>query len=141
MLEEVEEAHLHAHENCSRKVAGSLTEISCEEFGQLIFYTQDSHSCFRCGLSQRLCVTEQGNEMACQWPNVMVPMMWGVIQSAQGQLVVQKIGYREHMSDWTEYGRWLGQRHRQQVWGSWMSKVMVVMIRMIEQIGGEDRIE
>ena len=89
----------------------------------------------RCGISQEFCVTGESVDQPCQWPNVVVPMVRAAMGNEGGLSILQQAGYTGASRDWEAYGRWLGRRHGQRVWGKRMSNAMVVVIRMILYIG------
>lgn len=137
MTQEGEEAHLHSLKGCQR--VGELTQAVCDEFRRRIVYEVRSHSCTRCGISQRYCATGVGEGMRCQWPNVLVPIVRGAMGSAVGMEVLRRVGFKGGFREWEEYGRWLGQRHKRRVWGEWMSNAMVVLIEITLFMVGESR--
>ncbi len=44
-----------------------LDEAECDRFRGTMQSESKSHSCHRCGISQRLCATRQDNKVKCQW--------------------------------------------------------------------------
>jgi hypothetical protein len=126
-------AYLHDWQSCS--AVAELSEAACKEFRRLMTYEIDSHSCMRCGISQEFCATGESVDQACQWPNVVVPMVRAAMGSDGGLSILQRVGYTGGSRDWEAYGRWLGRRHERRVWGKRMSNAMVVVIRMILYIG------
>jgi superfamily II DNA helicase RecQ len=108
-----------------------------ERFRGGIRYQSDTHSCHRCGISQHLCATGQEGERVCQWPGVMAPVIYCMMQSSVGYRQVQMAGYLGGYQDWESYARWLGKRHFQRVWGENMSNAMAVLIRAIRYCEGE----
>ena len=99
---------MHSLKGCQR--VGELTQAVCDEFRRRIVYEVRSHSCTRCGISQRYCATGVGEGMRCQWPNVLVPIVRGAMGSAVGMEVLRRVGFKGGFREWEEYGRWLGQR-------------------------------
>jgi superfamily II DNA helicase RecQ len=109
-----------------------LTQAGLDSFRRLISYNRDSHSCTKCGVSQRFCVTGQETGVRCQWPNVVVPVVRAAVALEEGLEVIRQVGYRGGFSgELKEYGRWLGRRHVRRVWGEVMSNAMVVFIKVI----------
>jgi len=102
-----------------------------EKFRESIRFEARSHSCFKCGLSQRLCRTGQDSKETCQWPNVMTAMVKRTPLTRSGAAILHKIGFRGDLSDRSEYARWLGLRHERRVWGELMSNATVLIIELI----------
>lgn len=94
----------------------------------------DTHSCRRCWVSQKYCATGESIANKCQWPNVVVPLVYVASGTEEGQEVIRQSGY--YGDDWEEYKRWLGKRHRERVWGEFFSNAMVLAIRMVERLLG-----
>lgn len=55
-------------------------------------FAVNSHSCFRCGLSQKLCRTGQDESAACQWPNVMRGFAAAFQDSGVGNRILEELG-------------------------------------------------
>jgi hypothetical protein len=103
---------------------------------------KESHSCFRCWVSQKFCATGEGLEKSCQWPNIVIPLARTAVLVEIGQRIVKETGFRLRRGDdesqfasEEEYARWLGLRHRERVWGEYFSNAMVVAIRIILAFG------
>ena len=101
-------------------------------------FAADSHSCFRCGLSQRLCRTGQDETAACQWPGVMagfVEFMW---QSPPWEHIFHELGWTEGFDggkkEHEEWLKWIGQRHPRRIWGEVMSNSMAALIKFCEDV-------
>ncbi|KAK5189319.1 hypothetical protein LTR47_011879 [Exophiala xenobiotica] len=109
----------------------SWNRVDVERFRQRIRYAADSHSCHRCGVSQHLCATGAEVSRACQWPSVVVPILFSAMQSESGFHEVQIAGYQAEYQDLAAYGQWLGQRHFQRIWGENTSNGMAVVLRII----------
>lgn len=129
-----EEEHQHPAASC--RAYPSMDQASVDRFRRFIWYDGASHSCFKCGVSQRLCATGQDNRLPCQWPNVLVPLVKAAMASEAGSAIVRDAGFDGQLSaagepDWREYGRWLGRLHARRVWGEPMSNAMVVLVRVI----------
>ena len=112
-----------------------------EKFRESIRFEASSHSCFKCGLSQKLCSTGQDGKRACQWPNVMVAMVRGTMLVKSGSAILNKVGYRGVRGDWDDYARWLGSRHERRVWGELMSNATALMIEFIVWIRGRSTVD
>jgi Helicase conserved C-terminal domain len=120
---------MHSLAQCDRWLG--VTEADLDEFRRQIVYQRNSHSCTRCGMSQKYCATGQDTSMPCQWPNVVVAVLRAPMGSAEGFSLIQRVGYQGSYQDWSGYTRWLGLRHEQRVWGDWMSNGMAVLIEVI----------
>jgi hypothetical protein len=64
-----------------------MTEQACDRFRGRIRYWDDSRTCFRCGISQKLCNTKEDGQGSCQWPGVAVP----VLRAAMGNTIRRNI--------------------------------------------------
>ena len=102
-----------------------------EKFRESIRFEARSHSCFKCGLSQKLCRTGQDSKETCQWPNVMALMVRRTMSVRSGAAILNKVGFRGNLGDWGEYARWLGLRHERRIWGELMSNATALMIELI----------
>ena len=104
----------HSAQDCTiRQLNDSglgLSEDECNKFRQAIRYEKSTHSCHKCGISQRLCNTRQDGQSACQWPNVAIPLLRGVIGMRNGMIVLQHLGFTGTQGDWAAYAKWLGLR-------------------------------
>jgi len=130
MLDGEEDSYLHSLATC-RKFS-HLSQAAYDEFRGTIWYEKSSHTCTKCGISQKLCATAEDTEARCRWSNVLVPVVRAAMGTAAGLDVIRKAGYDARPGDdLEEYGRWLGRRHGRRVWGVLMSNAMVVLIRML----------
>jgi hypothetical protein len=101
-------------------------EVACDSFRETIRYLHTSHTCHRCGISQRFCNTgEEGG--SCQWPHIAVPLARLALACGVGRNIVRRTGFEGQRGDWTEYALWLGQTHRLRLWGELVSNSMVVI--------------
>lgn len=123
---------LHSWAGCLAPAAED-NRMVCDGIRESIHYRQDSHTCFSCGVTQRLCTTGKDTQLPCQWPNVLVPVVAGVYMSGEaGRAVLEQAGF--HRVDYSScedikaYCKWLGLRHQRRVWGDLMSNGMVVLI-------------
>jgi superfamily II DNA helicase RecQ len=103
---------------------------------------KESHSCFRCWVSQKFCATGEGSERSCQWPNIVIPVARTALLIEAGQRIVEELGFtlrrgydEAEFASEEEYARWLGLRHKERVWGEYFSNAMVVVIRIILEFG------
>jgi hypothetical protein len=125
-----EEWRNHGVMQCTVHLGTTGKEI--DEFRRKIQDGGRSHSCRRCWVSQKYCATGQDIRNPCQWPNVVVPLVRAIAETEKGIEVIQQCGYAgEFGGDWREYAVWLGKRHRVQVWGTYFSNAMVVMIQIL----------
>jgi hypothetical protein len=109
-----------------------MTQAGLDSFRRLISYGRDSHSCTKCGVSQKFCATGQETGLRCQWPNVVVPVVRAAVALEEGLEIIRQVGYTGGFSgELKEYGGWLGKRHIRRVWGEVMSNAMVVFIKVV----------
>ncbi|KAH0352647.1 hypothetical protein KCU83_g3356, partial [Aureobasidium melanogenum] len=108
-----------------------LSEDECNRFRQAIRYEKSTHSCHKCGISQKLCNTGQDEERPCQWPNVAIPLLRGVMRMQNGKMVLQRAGYTGTEEDWPAYTAWLGQRHHRRIWDEVVSNAMATLIELV----------
>jgi superfamily II DNA helicase RecQ len=120
----------HNPEECERAEWRRWRDLD-ERFRRLIKFEESSHSCFKCGFSQRLCNTGVGEDRACQWPNVAAAILRGIPSTKQGVAVIKNAGFEGETADAEEYAKWLGSRHRQRVWGELMSNASALVIEFI----------
>lgn len=102
-----------------------------EKFRSSIKFEARSHSCFKCGFSQKLCLTGRSNIEKCQWPNVMAEMLKSIMLARGGGAVLDKVGFRGEQGDWSEYSQWLGLKHERRVWGELMSNATALVVEFI----------
>jgi superfamily II DNA helicase RecQ len=119
----------HIAVNCTQREDVSASR--CDELREMIGYEASSHSCHRCGISQKLCATGRDSKAKCQWSNVLVPILRGLMLVKSGMAVLSRLGFEGDEADWVEYGRWLGLRHRRRIWGELMSNAMAVAIEVV----------
>ena len=123
----------------------AVSEGDIEAFRSKIRFDKRTHSCFKCGISQKLCKTGEDSSRKCQWPRIMVGVLRRVGCIAGGWKVIQRCGFEGEQGDWNRFAGWLGQGHRRRVWGEVVSEAMVVLQeflrwrrRMLEQREGVD---
>ena len=134
IMDEDDENYMHSGRECNKYE--ELSEQKCDEFRRRIRYKKSSHSCTKCGMSQKLCVTGVKDGMKCQWPNIMITIIRAGMANWEGFSIIQKAGFNGEYRDWDEYSRWLGLRHESRVWGEWMSNGNLVMMKIILYILG-----
>jgi hypothetical protein len=101
-----------------------------------IRFDQDSHSCFRCGLSQKFCNTGQSTGAECQWPNVAAPMLRTIHRTRRGAEILERWGFfEEEATDGSDrkYLTWLGRRHPRRVLGEVVSNGFALLVEFISQ--------
>jgi hypothetical protein len=132
----VGEAHLHPLGSCPRRYQG-LSQGELDGFRQQIRYGIESHSCMKCGVSQKFCATGEETTKRCQWPNVLVPVVRAAVGFKEGIEIIRGVGYNGELSGgFKDYASWLGQKHIRRVWGEIFSNAMVVVIRVILYCSG-----
>ena len=134
IMDEDDENYMHSRRECNKYE--ELSEQKCDEFRRRIRYEKSSHSCTKCGMSQKLCVTGVKDGMKCQWPNIMITIIRAGMANWEGFSIIQKAGFNGEYRDWEEYSKWLGLRHESRVWGEWMSNGNLVMMKIILYILG-----
>jgi hypothetical protein len=104
-------------------------DVACDSFRETIRYLDRSHTCHRCGISQRFCntCTEDGT---CQWPHIAVPLARLALACGVGRNIIRKAGYEGERGDWGGYALWLVQAHRFRPWRELVSNSMVVDFRV-----------
>lgn len=120
----------HNPEECERAEWRTWRDLD-ERFRRLIKFEESSHSCFKCGFSQKLCETGVAEARACQWPNVAAGILRGIPSTKQGVALVKNVGFEGDTADAKEYAKWLGSRHRQRVWGELMSNASALVVGFI----------
>lgn len=128
----------HSLGDCDRGVEG-LTE-ECDTFREGVRYEAVSHSCRRCGISQKLCVTGEDVKAKCQWPSVLVIVLRGDMVAEGGMALFQGVGFARDREEWDEHARWLGQRHARRIWAEVISNVMAVLVETIRRRRKEGRV-
>jgi superfamily II DNA or RNA helicase len=101
-----------------------------------IRFDQETHSCFRCGLSQKFCNTGQSTGAECQWPNVAAPMLRTIRRTRQGAEILERWAFfEEEAADGhdREYVTWLGRRHPRRVLGEVVSNGFALLVEFISQ--------
>ncbi len=110
-----------------------------EAFRSRIRYAPETHSCFRCGISQYLCATKTDTTNACQWPGVTAVVLYLPLINEAFHLSVRQAGYTGEYSDHNveAYRQWIGQRYEQRIWGENMSNGMAVLIRIVPRYSAQ----
>jgi hypothetical protein len=120
----------HSPEDCEKAEGGKRKGLD-ERFRRMIRFEEGTHSCFKCGFSQKLCSTGAGEGGKCQWPNTAAAILRGIPSTRQGVTIVENAGFDGETSNAKEYAKWLGSRHRQRVWGELMSNATAVIIDFV----------
>ncbi|KAH5441620.1 hypothetical protein HBI60_255780 [Parastagonospora nodorum] len=129
---------LHTEPLCtaSGESASDFRDI-CRAIRRNIQYTPDTHTCWRCGLSQYLCATGTDSSLPCQWPHVLISIVAASYTLLQSDEVLQQVGFKRReagdISDVMEYCAWVGQKHSRRIWGKLMSNGMAVFISIVLQ--------
>jgi superfamily II DNA or RNA helicase len=122
----------HSPAECSR--AGWKVQKDLDlRFRRLIKFDERSHTCFKCGLSQKLCNTGVDESKACQWPDITAPLLRGMLSTNYGRTVAKNTGLEEEKVQGGEVAAWLGAKHRGRVWGEMMSNASALTINLIVQ--------
>ena len=87
------------------------------------------NNCRRCWVSQKYCATGEGMDKRCQWPNVVVPLAFAARLTRDGIRAMGELGFAETGDE--AYARWLGKRHREEVWGQMFSNAMAMAIKVV----------
>ncbi|KAI7056165.1 hypothetical protein KC339_g18245 [Hortaea werneckii] len=120
----------HQPEECEKAEGGRRRGLD-ERFRKLIAFEESTHSCFKCGFSQKLCGTGEGEHGRCQWPNVASALLRGIPSTRQGAAIASKIGFEGETGNAREYAKWLGSKHRRRVWGELMSNATALIIEFV----------
>ena len=99
-------------------------------------FDQDTHSCFRCGLSQKFCNTGQSTGADCQWPDVAGPMLQTIRWTRKGAEILERWEFfGEEATDGHDqaYVAWLGRRHPRRVLGEVVSNGFALLVEFISQ--------
>ena len=91
------DAYMHSFMRCQREK--DLTQRACDEFRQLVQYEVRSHSCTKCGVSQKFCATGREDGRACQWLNVVVLIVRAVMGCNEGVELIRGVGYKGEYQD------------------------------------------
>ncbi|KAF2158359.1 hypothetical protein M409DRAFT_61729, partial [Zasmidium cellare ATCC 36951] len=117
----------HSAKDCA--MAHPAAEVDAFR-GQLRF-DKDTHSCYKCGISQRLCRTGEDSKQVCQWPGRVAPLLYALVQSENRLHTLYNAGYDEDSLDVAACVQWLGRRHPRRVWNEVVSNGMAVLVRAI----------
>jgi superfamily II DNA helicase RecQ len=126
--EAAEEEGWRRHKTMQCRVYEGATGAEADRFRQKIRDEMGRNNCRRCWTSQAYCATGEDVRNRCQWPNVVVPLAFGARVFAEGMETVRECGFVGEGDE--AYARWLGKRHRREVWGQVLSNAMVVAIRL-----------
>jgi len=138
-----EENWMHAGRSCKSREEQGVYDRECNEFRRRIRYEVSSHSCHKCGISQKLCATGRDEKAKCQWSNVMAPVLLSLTKIGAGVDVFERAGFEGNMEDLGELTKWLGLRHKRRVWGEVISNAMAVLIgyMLSRQVASNDEDE
>ena len=105
-----------------------------DDFRRHIRYEAKSHTCHRCGWSQRWCATGEDVQAVCQWPHIVVPALRMMFEDERGRMLLEACGYRGGWvaeDDWAAFGRWVGRCHPRRVFGELVSNGTAATVLMI----------
>ncbi|KAI7371326.1 hypothetical protein KC328_g17564, partial [Hortaea werneckii] len=117
-----EEGWMHAAGRCPRATG--------DQDRRRIRFAVESHSCFRCGLGQKLCRTGQDESADCQWPGVMSGFAVGFWGSGERDAVLSEVGAQPDAGE-EGYWEWMGQQHPRRIWDEVMSNAIAVFVRSV----------
>ena len=120
----------HNADECGSQGAGGVDMVSEKEVDTLrsqIRFDKRTHSCFKCGISQKLCWTRGDSGQKCQWPGIASNMLRRMGATEGGRTVLQRCGFEGEWGEWSGYAAWLGEAHERRVWGEVVSRAMVVI--------------
>ena len=105
------------------------TGMQADEFRVKMWDRTVKNNCRRCWVSQKYCATGEGMDKRCQWPNVVVPLAFAARLTRDGIRAMGELGFAETGDE--AYARWLGKRHREEVWGQMFSNAMAMAIKVV----------
>lgn len=120
---------LQAPGDCGRWAHSACTDQDWDGFREQLRFDKDTHSCFKCGLSQRLCRTGQDSQQKCQWPGRAGPLLYGLVDAEVELHLLRDMGYEGPGNDRAACISWLGRRHPRRIWGEVMSNAMAALIQ------------
>ena len=122
---------LHSRVECTAGRA-ELSINGCDNFRKGLRYAKDSQTCFKCGISQKLCNTRKSNKEKCQWTGVAVPILIAAMGGGEeGLRILRRCGFNGEQGNWNGYRKWLGLRHERRLWGENVSNSMAVLVSVI----------
>jgi hypothetical protein len=102
--------------------------------------TKSIHTCWKCGISQRFCVTGEDETKQCQWPGIMVPVLAtvAICSAKSGGTLLQMLGVEisPHLDSTmiASYAtNWFTQKHCRLKWGAVVSNGMAVLGAVLTQ--------
>ena len=99
-----------------------------------IVFEADTHSCFTCLLSQKLCRTGQSTTAECQWPGVANPILQMIRYIELGRGILRRWNYpkaEQEEESREKYRAWLGRRHPRRVLGEVVSNGFALLVEFI----------
>lgn len=119
----------HGWEGCERR-KGEEAEV--DRFRGRVRFDKETHSCHKCGFSQRICATGVSEREKCQWPGISMAVALAACRNVTGRGIIRRAGYKGDLDDDLEgYTRWLGWRHRARIWEELMSNAMAVVFEFL----------
>ena len=119
------------------------------EFRRGLRFERATHSCFKCGFSQKICRTGVDSSEKCQWGGIMSRVVIAATRSPMGRGIIRRAGWKgelggretgegeekgEEEGGWGKldgYREWLGWRHGNRIWGELMSNAMAVVLEFV----------
>lgn len=95
----------HEGNACSLSSTASgvrIDDTELDRFRSMIRFVPATHSCFKCGVSQKLCRTGQDSSAKCQWPNIMVGVVRRIGEVDGGLEIVRRVGFEGNWGEWKE---------------------------------------
>ena len=111
-----------------------LEKGQVEEFRDKMRFEDGTHSCRKCGFSQKLCKTGVDNVQRCQWPHVVAAVAMAACKNDIGRGIIRRAGFKGELEvdgDLDSYTKWLGWRHKARIWEETMSNTMAVVLEFI----------
>ena len=129
----------HKTQNCQSKPMAKDGDhvIDMDKFRRFMKYTNDSRTCHKCGISQKLCRTRQDAREKCQWSGVAMAILMIAIEDPIGRNIINKAGFdakrvrEDGFEGWEAFGLWCSQVYPKRIWGEMMSNSMEVMKEFI----------
>ena len=93
-----------------------MAEAEVDAFRGGVRFERDTHSCHKCGFSQRLCESGIDNRRKCQWSNVAIAITMAACENVVGRGMIRRAGFRGELGEGLEeYQKWLGWRHGKRI--------------------------
>jgi hypothetical protein len=127
-IEEEQKAE-HSVWECWRLLErGESVQQQLDSVRRWIYYSREVDVCWKCGMIQKLCEWESGEQQQqqkCSWNNIVVPVLYGLLEAAaarrqldgdRADTVLGRSGYDIGVEESREnrdrrFGQWIGQKH------------------------------